>query len=152
MVKVKDFCGAVFSPAEYELILHSNIEHLEEVPMSKTFNTAEMIATGRLTPESEPFFYVYRQHYLNHTSFGVLAEISLQDYEENRIKRHEKTLNRPNLNHQTYMEEHVGPVVVSHRQDPVLDAIILSLTEKPAFSAWKTVDGREHALWRIRRS
>jgi uncharacterized protein (DUF1015 family) len=121
--------------------------------MSKTFNTAEMIASGRLTPETEPFFYIYRQHYLNHTSFGVLAEISLQDYQENKIKRHEKTLLRPNLNHQTYMEEHVGPVVVSHRQDAALDALILELTEqKAAFSSWRTVDGREHALWRIRRS
>lgn len=77
MVKVKDFCGAVFSPHDYELLLHTNIEHLEEVPMSKTFNTAQMLASGRLTPESDPFFYIYQQHYLNHTSLGLLAEISL---------------------------------------------------------------------------
>lgn len=78
MVKVKDFYGAVFHPEEYQTILHNNIEHLESVPMSKTFNTAEMIASGRLQPETAPFFYVYRQHYLTHTSYGVLAEISLQ--------------------------------------------------------------------------
>lgn len=77
MVKVKDFCGAVFSPDDYNSFLHSNIEHLEKIPMSKTFNTAEMIASGRLCPEAAPFFYIYRQHYLSHTSFGILAEISL---------------------------------------------------------------------------
>jgi hypothetical protein len=29
MVKVKDFCGAVFHPEEYENHLRNNIEHLE---------------------------------------------------------------------------------------------------------------------------
>lgn len=46
--------------------------------MSKTFNTAKMIESGKLRPEMEPFFYIYRQHYRNHTSYGILAEISLQ--------------------------------------------------------------------------
>lgn len=78
MVKVRDFCGAVFHPEEYGVILNHNIEHLEPIPMSKTFNTAEMIASGRLHPELEPFFYIYRQHYLSHTSYGILAEISLE--------------------------------------------------------------------------
>jgi len=50
MVKVKDFCGAVFHPEEYGVILNHNIEHLEAIPMSKTFNTTEMIANGRLHP------------------------------------------------------------------------------------------------------
>jgi uncharacterized protein (DUF1015 family) len=41
----------------------------------------------------------------------------IQDYHNKKIKKHEKTLNRPNLNHKTYLADHVGPVVVSHRQD-----------------------------------
>jgi hypothetical protein len=32
-----------------------------------------MIASGRLCPETEFFFYIYRQDYLNHVSFGILA-------------------------------------------------------------------------------
>lgn len=78
--------------------------------MSKTFNTAEMLASGKLCPEVEPFCYIYRQNYLNHTSFGIMAEISLevisyliQDYHLNKIKKHEKTLHRPGMNHTTYL-------------------------------------------------
>jgi len=78
MVKVKDFYGAVFHPEDYSVLLNNNIEHLETVPMSKLFNTAEMIASGRLYPEQEAFFYIYRQNYLNHISYGILAEISLE--------------------------------------------------------------------------
>jgi hypothetical protein len=40
MVKVKGFRGAVFKAEHYSTILESNIEHLETVPMSKTFKTA----------------------------------------------------------------------------------------------------------------
>lgn len=46
--------------------------------MSKTFNTTEMLANGRLCPESRPCFYIYRQVYMGHTSFGLLGEISIQ--------------------------------------------------------------------------
>jgi hypothetical protein len=37
MVKIRDFSGAVFHPHNYQLMLSGNIEHLEEIPMSKTF-------------------------------------------------------------------------------------------------------------------
>jgi uncharacterized protein (DUF1015 family) len=46
--------------------------------MSKTFNTAEMLANGRLCVDSRPCFYIYRQVYMGHTSFGLLGEISMQ--------------------------------------------------------------------------
>jgi uncharacterized protein (DUF1015 family) len=69
-----------------------------------------MLQQGRLTPEKQPFYYIYRQTYRNHTSIGLLAEIAvqvknpiIQDYHENNIKKHEKTLLREGLNHSTYL-------------------------------------------------
>ena len=44
MVKVQDFQGAVFNPEDYGVYLHNNIEHLESVPMSKSFSTAAMLS------------------------------------------------------------------------------------------------------------
>lgn len=73
MVKIKDFYGAVFHPEEYGIFLQNNIEHLETIPMSKTFNTSQMLAQGKLLPEQEPFFYIYRQNYQGHISYGILA-------------------------------------------------------------------------------
>ena len=73
MVRVKDFCGAVFHPKDYEHFLHSNIEHLEGTPMGQSFRTSEMLADGQLFKEHQPFFYIYRQIYLDHTSYGILA-------------------------------------------------------------------------------
>ena len=46
--------------------------------MSKTFKTADMIAQGKLHPESSPFFYIYCQHYKSHISYGIVAEISIE--------------------------------------------------------------------------
>lgn len=31
-------------------------------------------------------------------TYGLMAELSLEDYSNNKIKKHEKTLNRPHLN------------------------------------------------------
>ncbi len=54
------------------------------------------------------------------------------------------------MTHETYIEKHVGPVVVSHRQDEQIDLLIQTLTQqKDPYALWKTVDGREHALWRV---
>ena len=36
-----------------------------------------MLATGRLHPEQDSFIYIYKQIYMGHTSFGLLAEISV---------------------------------------------------------------------------
>jgi len=46
--------------------------------MSKSFNTHQMLKQGRLTPEKQPFFYLYMQTYRNHTSIGILAEVAVQ--------------------------------------------------------------------------
>ena len=46
--------------------------------MTKTFNSTHMIQQGLLTQETEPFTYIYRQIYMNHVSYGILAEISLE--------------------------------------------------------------------------
>jgi hypothetical protein len=45
----------------------------------------------------------------------------IQDYDQNKIKKHEKTLCRPTLNHSTYIQEHVGPVIVGHHQHAKLN-------------------------------
>jgi uncharacterized protein (DUF1015 family) len=47
----------------------------------------------------------------------------------------------------------VGPVVVSHRKDENINKMIATLTKShEAFSRWKTNDGRQHKLWKIRKS
>ena len=37
-----------------------------------------MLAKGRLHPEQDSLIYIYRQIYMGHTSFGLLAKISVQ--------------------------------------------------------------------------
>lgn len=73
MVKVRDFCGAVFKPEDYAQFLLNNLEHLEEIPMSKKFNSKKSLEDGVLHLETEQYFYIYRQINNNHISFGIIA-------------------------------------------------------------------------------
>lgn len=55
------------------------------------------------------------------------------------------------MNADTYAKDHVGPVVVSYRQNNQLDQLIReSIKEKEAFSEWTTNDARKHKLWKIK--
>ena len=54
------------------------------------------------------------------------------------------------MNHESYIQEHVGPVVVSYRENIAIRSMINNLTSNNApYTQWNTKDGRQHALWRI---
>jgi len=56
------------------------------------------------------------------------------------------------MDHESYKKEHVGPVVVCHRQDLGIKKLIMEHVQnniKKEYSRWTTKDGREHTLWRI---
>ena len=55
-------------------------------------NLEHFIAEGYLQQDSEERMYIYRQTMGDHTQYGVIGLASIEDYEENRIKRHEFTL------------------------------------------------------------
>lgn len=70
------------------------------------------------------------------------------------MKVHERTLCRPGYNHESYRKDHVGPVILSFReQQSLIREILHDYTKKnEPYSKWTTVDGRAHALWKMENS
>ena len=89
----------------------------------------------------------------DHTQQGIIGLASIQDYEENRIKRHEYTLAKKEQDRTKLTDiqsANVGPVFLTFRENQ--DAIKNKMTEVTSSSEpWGDVtcsDGVRHVLWR----
>ena len=113
-------------------------------------NIRRMIAAGVLRRDREPHYYVYRLRNGEHVQTGVVAAASVEALEEGRIRRHELT--RPpvvadRMRHAEAVNAHTGPVMMAHRPDPELSAIVGRVVEQPPACVVRDADGVEHSLW-----
>ncbi len=115
-------------------------------------NISRMLDAGVLIREPRPCYYAYRMTMGDHVQTGIAAAGSVAAYESNRIRRHELTRPDKELDRTRQIEAvgaHTGPVMVTHRPDDRVAAIIEAATEgTPGFSA-TTDDGTLHQIWVI---
>lgn len=108
---------------------------------------------GALVRESFPCVYIYRQVMGDHSQTGIALACHVDDYEKDKIKKHEKT--RPDKeNDRTRLIDTIGtttgPVFLTYRDDKQ----ILALTKKveagkPTFD-FTAPDGIRHTVWRVK--
>ncbi|MCZ6671403.1 MAG: DUF1015 family protein, partial [Verrucomicrobia bacterium] len=90
---------------------------------------------------------------MNHTpQIGLVCCCHIEDYENNIIKKHEKTRpqkedDRTKLN--ATLNAHPGPVFLAYRDDEAINAIIDQVIAEPAFIDFTAPDGVRHTVWRI---
>ena len=66
--------------------------YADEVYTRGRENLQHFITQGYLQKDDEERMYIYQQSMGSHTQYGVIGLASIEDYEQNRIKRHEFTL------------------------------------------------------------
>lgn len=113
-------------------------------------NLQKFIEQGILQRDAAPCFYVYKQVMGEHTQVGLVAAASVAAYEQDLIKKHEFT--RPDkeddrVNHINTLSAQVGPVFLTYRARPEIDALIAQVTATPAVYDFVSDDGNRHVLW-----
>ena len=66
--------------------------YADEVYQQGRQNLLHFIKEGYLQQDDQETMYIYRQVMNDHVQQGIVALASIQDYESNKIKRHELTL------------------------------------------------------------
>lgn len=115
-------------------------------------NIARMVEAGVLIRETSPCYYAYRMTMGDHVQTGLAAAGSVAAYESNRIRRHELTRPDKELDRTRQIEAvgaHTGPVMVTHRPDAGVAAVLAAATEGPATFSAITDDGTSHEVWVI---
>ncbi|WP_437577964.1 DUF1015 domain-containing protein [Sorangium sp. So ce887] len=125
-------------------------EHDDAVYARGAQNLADLIASGDLAQDPEPHLYLYAQKMGNHGQIGVVGCASVAEYEQEVIKKHEKTRPDKEDDRTRHIEElgaHDEPVFLTYRADTGIDSAVAQATQSPPIYDFTTADGVEHKLW-----
>jgi uncharacterized protein (DUF1015 family) len=115
-------------------------------------NFAKLKADAPLVLEEAPRLYVYRLRMGSHEQTGVAAGFSLEEYENNVIKKHEHT--RPDkeddrTRHMLELRAQTGPVFLTYKSSRAVDAVVERTTAAPPLFGFTAPDGVQHTIWSV---
>lgn len=124
----------------------------DEVYKKAAENFAFLQKEGALVREKEACVYLYRQVMGTHSQTGLAVVCGVQDYENNLIKKHEKT--RPDKeNDRTRLIDSIGattgPVFLTYRDVPELLMLSKKIESTPPTYDFTAPDGIRHSVWRV---
>jgi uncharacterized protein (DUF1015 family) len=126
--------------------------HADEVYAKAAENFQEFQAEGALVREESPAVYVYRQIMGDHAQSGIVACSHVEDYENDLIKKHEKTRvekEDDRTRHIETLNANAGPVFLTYREDASIDEIVSQTQESEPLYDLTAPDGIQHTVWRV---
>jgi uncharacterized protein (DUF1015 family) len=110
----------------------------------------EFVEKGVFHQDEVPSFYIYRQTKNRHAFLGVIAGASVEEYQNNKIKKHEATITSREEMFTNYLDivgVNAEPVLLSHKKSLEVDKILREITSKRAEYDFSTTDDIRHELW-----
>jgi len=111
---------------------------------------AEFIEEGILIKDQEAHLYVYRQTKDGHEFTGIVAGASVQEYEDDLIKKHEATLTSREAMFTNYLDivgYNAEPVLLSYPHEQAIDDLLVKYTAARPEYEFTTTDRIKHELW-----
>jgi len=139
------------SRAEIDLARGTS-SHADEVYETAAANFRRLRDEAPLIMEDAPSLYVYRLRHAAHEQIGVAACYSVDDYERNVIRKHERTRRDKEddrTRHLLELRAQTGPVFLVYRADAVIDTVAQGVTTTRPMYDFRADDGVQHTLWRV---
>lgn len=114
-------------------------------------NFARLRAAAPLVEEEVPSLYVYRLRMGSHEQVGIAGCFSVDEYERDIIRKHERTRKDKEddrTRHILELRAQTGPVLLTYRADPLVDAIVNRATAAAPLFDVIAADGIVHTIWR----
>jgi len=115
-------------------------------------NFEKLIAECPLEKEAEPSLYLYRLIMGDHEQVGIVACCSIDEYDNNTIRKHERTRRDKEddrTRHMVMLRAQTGPVFLTYRRSADIDEqVSAALTSAPLFDI-TAEDGIRHTIWRL---
>jgi uncharacterized protein (DUF1015 family) len=115
-------------------------------------NLTAMIDKGVFRRDDSPAFYLYRQTLGGHLQTGIVAGVSIAEYEAGRIRRHELTRDdkeRERTCHIDTVGAQTGPIMMTYRGQETIDRLTARVASRPPEYDFTAGDGVEHTVWVI---
>ena len=114
-------------------------------------NFKELTACS-LVVEDESSLYLYRLRMGDHTQTGLAACFSLDEYDRDVIKKHERTRRDKEddrTRHMIALGAQTGPVFLTYRASADVNRIVQQHTSDTPLFDFEAVDGVRHTIWRV---
>jgi len=111
---------------------------------------AAFIQEGILIQDKEPHLYVYRQTKDGHAFTGIIAGASVDEYNNDLIKKHEATLTSREQMFTNYLDivgYNAEPVLLAHPSSVKINAITERIIQNRPEYEFTTTDRIKHELW-----
>ncbi|MGB8355339.1 MAG: DUF1015 domain-containing protein, partial [Chthoniobacteraceae bacterium] len=137
-----------------EIDLPENVDPYSPQVYAKALeNFQRLQSDGSLVRESTPCIYLYQQRMGNHTQTGVALVCHIEDYENDIIKKHEKT-RRDKEDDRTRLIDTIsadtGPVFLTYRDSTEINALVSRVQDSDTpFFDFTAPDGIQHTVWRL---
>lgn len=117
---------------------------------ARNFN--ELRHSAPLVVEETPAVYFYRLTMNGRSQTGVAACYSVDEYDRDLIKKHEKTRREKEddrTRHISTLRAQTGPVFLTYRASKSVDAIAAKVTSGAPLFDFTAVDGVRHEVWPV---
>ncbi|MFU8859861.1 MAG: DUF1015 domain-containing protein [Cyclonatronaceae bacterium] len=107
---------------------------------------------GLLVQEQAPSLYIYQLKWHNRTQTGLFSCVSVGDYDNDLIVKHELT--RPDkeddrTRHILTQQAHAEPVMLTFRDSAGISELMHTITGASPLYQFTAGDGVEHLVWRV---
>ena len=110
----------------------------------------EFVDKGILIKDNQPSIYLYRQTKGDKEFLGVIGGASVEEYKNNKIKKHEATLTSREAMFTDYLDivcYNAEPVLLTYSgTDAINDIMEIKIKERPEYE-FTTTDLNKHELW-----
>jgi uncharacterized protein (DUF1015 family) len=105
-----------------------------------------------LETEDTPSIYLYRLIMGDHEQVGVVACCSVNEYDNDLIRKHERTRRDKEddrTRHLIALRAQTGPVFLTYRASREIDTMVMETMMANAIFDFTAPDGIEHTVWRV---
>lgn len=146
-----------FNPYSFLHVIHPAYANAQKTTLEKRFRTVasqyqDFKDEKILIPEEKAAFYLYEIKTKIHQFTGIIAGTSVEDYQNNVIKKHEDTLQYRVELFEKYMKEtgfNTEPVLITYPDSIEINTFISLRKKSDAIFEFSTTNKEKHTLWKI---
>ena len=111
-----------------------------------------MLDANEFVRDTRDCYYIYELTMDGRSQTGIVACASIDDYQNNIIKKHENTRadkEADRIRHVDALSAQTGPIFLAYRANESINETIDAVKERPAINDFVSDDGIRHRVWII---
>lgn len=112
----------------------------------------QMVEDGRFVKDEKACYYIYELTMDGRAQIGIVAASSVDDYDNQVIKKHENTLaskEQDRINHVNTCSAQTGPIFLAYRDRQAIDDVVNKTMQNEAVADFVADDGVRHRVFVI---